>query len=1036
MPVPPRASGRLLNIRARLSAPCAIKYTATMPKSLYVIDGHAQIYRAYYAPFGSLTSPSGEPTRATHVFSQMLLNMLRDKKPDYLLVTLDADESQVFRRTIDPEYKAHREPAPEDFPIQERRIIEILQAARVPLLALAGYEADDVMATLANRLAGPDLHVYLVSKDKDLDQVLGEHVSLYDPGKDEIITPGRLFEAKGWTPAQAIDAQTLIGDSVDNVRGVEGIGPKTAAKLLQKYGSAAAVVAHADELTPKLRDNVRAFASRLELTRQLVTLVRDVPIEFDLGTAEITRFDWNAAAAIFRQLGFRRLTEQAEAVAGASPGEADTNAAAEVPAEPKTAGAPRRPAPAAKKPARVTQGSFLFDPPPGAGSAAEPDSAAAATNPAAPDSPPSASGSSGVTNEMADASDSGEPGPDVSRGSALARMHIPAEFADGLSMPDGGEYKLINSAEEFDALIARLAEQPEFAVDTETTGTNPIDAELVGVALAWEVGCGYYVPTRSVFGAVLPLELLQQRLGPLLADPRRRKIGHNIKYDLQILSRHGLAVAGPLFDTMIAAFALDPTRTSYGMDALVHALLRHRMIPITDLIGRGRDQIRLDQAPLEHVAEYSAEDADYTWRMKQLFEPHLAAAGVERLFYDTEMPLVRVLTAMESNGIAIDSGFLREVGGRLQQRTAAIVDEVHALVQTPFNLDSPKQLADVLFNKLQLRVVRRTKTGPSTDAETLETLYGETQHPVLRLILEYRELQKLLGTYIEALPTYLSRNTGRVHTSYHQTGAVTGRLSSSEPNLQNIPIRTELGRQIRKAFVPRGPDERLVVADYSQIELRILAHYCGDENLIQAFHDDRDIHAVVAAQVNSVPLDAVTKDMRSRAKAVNFGIIYGQSAFGLAQTTGMSRNEAQAFIDQYFVRYPRIREFIQQCVEIARREGCVRTILGRARPIDNIDSRNRTAKAQAERFAVNTVIQGSAADLIKIAMVRLHERIETERLPLRMLLQVHDELVCEAPQGAVESMVAVLRETMSGAAALRVPLKVDVEEGANWLDAK
>ena len=772
------------------------------------------------------------------------------------------------------------------------------------------------------------LDLYLVSRDKDLEQLLTPHVALYDPGKEQVITPEELRQTKGWGPEQAVEAQILTGDSVDNVPGVPGIGPKTAAVLLQKYGSVAGVIAHADELTPKQRENVLAFAPQVDMTREPVTLRADVPVAFELSQAACTRFDFVAAAEIFKELGFRRLLEQLEA---------ERHAGTE------------------------------------------------------------------------------------------ARRH---------EAPDAGDYQLANTAEQLERLVAELRGQSEFAVDTETTGVDPNDAELVGISLSWEAGRGYYVPVRSVYGTVLPIELVREKLGPLLANEQTRKIGQNLKYDLIVLRQAEMPVAGPLFDTMIAAFVVDPTRTSYGLDKLAFELLGHHMIPITDLIGKGRDQLSMDQVPLEQVAEYAAEDADYTWRLKMLLEPQLGPTGVERLFSEIEMPLVSVLTDMEQNGISIDVDFLREMGKGMAARAAAITDEVHKLAGVRFNLDSPKQLGEVLFDKLGFRVVRKTRTARSTDAETLETLARETGHRLPALLLEYREIQKLRGTYVDALPNDLSRRTGRIHTSYHQTGTVTGRLSSSEPNLQNIPIRTEAGRQIRRAFVPRTKDELLIVADYSQVELRVLAHFCEDEALIRAFAEDRDIHAFVAGEINGVPLAEVTREMRARAKAVNFGIIYGQTAFGLSQTTGMSRGEAQTFIDTYFARYPRIRSFINQCISDAKRDGGVRTIQGRHRPIRDLDSRNRMTRAQAERLAVNTVIQGSAADLIKMAMIQLHKRIGDECLPLRMLLQVHDELVCESPRDAAQSMAAIIRDVMTNAMPLRVPLKVDVATGENWLEAK
>jgi DNA polymerase-1 len=929
---------------------CGARYDAPVPRTFYLIDGHAQIYRAYYAPFGNLSAPSGEPTRATHVFCQMVLNLVRNRKPDYLAMAVDDVEERVFRREIYPLYKANRQPPPEDLPIQAQRIMSILSAVGVPILRVPRFEADDIMATLAARLAGPDLHIYFVSRDKDLEQLLCDYVFLYDPAKDEVITPQRLRELKGWGPEQAIEAQILMGDSVDNVPGVAGIGPKNAARLLAQYGTAAEVIAHADELPPRQRDSARAFAPQLELVRRLVTLRKDVPLEFDLEQAACSRLSWSAAAPIMEELGLRRLRELLPA---------DQPVPARTP-EPTTAG----------------------------------------------DKVPAAAAAEACAGTL------------------------------WVWQPQGGDYRLINTIDAFKEFCAELARQREFAVDTETTGVNPVDADLVGLSFSWRAGTGYYVPVRSALGPALPLELVREGLGPLLCDEGRRKVGHNLKYDLIVLRNAGLGVKGPLFDTMIAAFVVDPTRSSYSLDRLALGLLGHQMIPITDLIGQGRNQLCIDQVPLTRVTEYAAEDADYTWRLRELLEPRLSELAVDKLFYQIEMPLVSVLSDMEYHGVRIDVDYLRQMGRQMAAQMEELRRQIHAAVGMPFNLDSPKQLAEVLFDRLGFRVVKRTRTARSTDAETLETLARETGHPVPGLLLQYRELQKLRSTYVEALPAAISRRTGRIHTSYHQTGAVTGRLSSSEPNLQNIPVRTELGRQIRRAFIPRSADERLIVADYSQVELRVLAHFCQDEGLLRAFAEDRDIHAFVAAEVNGVPLEAVTRQMRERAKAVNFGIIYGQSAFGLAQTTGMSRTEAQDFIDKYFRRYPRIRAFIDECIAAARRDGFVRTIQGRRRPIPDIASRNAAARAAAERLAVNTVIQGSAADLIKTAMIRLHERIQRQNLPLRMLLQVHDELVCEGPQDQVAELAAIVREEMAGAMQLRVPLKVDVAWGNNWLEAK
>jgi DNA polymerase-1 len=991
-------AGRPAKRRATVGNRRFFTYHAAMPRSLYLIDGHAQIYRAYYAPFGQLTSPTGEPTRATHVFWQMIINLLKTRKPDHLALVLDVADETTFRKQIYADYKAHRDPPPEDMDVQIRRIIEIAEAVRMPILRLPGYEADDILATLAAKHGGPDLHVYFVSRDKDLEQLLSDHVTLYDPLKDEEITPARLKELKGWTPEQAVEAQCLIGDSVDNIPGVPGIGPKTAAKLIEKYGTAAGVIAHAAELTPKQRESVLAFAPHLERTRQLVTLSRDVPVTLDLEAARTDVIAWHAARPIFRMLGFRKLQEQlpgggdADVPDAAASGQSnlDRGASAATVVGPRPDG-------------------MLFDVRP---TPHDPDRQRPATDAGGPSA--SAEGAN-----SAEAPAGGGTAPIPHRES-----------------PGRGAYRCVNTPEGLAALADILKSRPAFALDTETSGLQGMDADLVGIAVAWGPGEAAYIPVRCVFGGAAALEDVQRILGPIFADNSTLKIGHNLKYDMLVLRNHGLEVGGPLFDTMIAAFCAEPMRMTFGLDRLALDVFGHEMIPITDLIGKGRDQLRMDQVQLAHVVEYAGEDADFTWRLYEHFAPALGRAGVEELFRETEMPLVRVLLDMEYAGVRIDADFLARMNSDLGKRIAELADAVQQSAGVRFNIDSPKQLAEVLFDKLGMRVVRRTKTARSTDAETLETLANETGHPALQQILEYRELQKLRSTYIEALPAAVSRKTGRVHTHYHQTGAITGRLSSSDPNLQNIPIRTQIGREIRRAFVPRTPAERFIVADYSQIELRILADFSGDEALRQAFAEDRDIHAVVAAQVNGIPLEQVTPELRSRAKAVNFGIVYGQTAFGLARTTGMSRSEAQAFIDEYFARYARIRAFLNQCIETAKRDGYVRTILGRRRPIMDISSRNQTARAQAERLAVNTVIQGSAADLIKVAMIRLHRRIAAEKLPLRMLLQVHDELVLETPATEVAAMCDVVRTEMSGAMKLSIPLKVDVGVGQSWLEAK
>ncbi len=907
-----------------------------MSKRLFIIDGYAQIFRSYYAPFQPLTSPQGEPTKAVYVFTNMLLQLIREQKPDYLCMALDTSDETVFRREIDPEYKANREPPPEDLIPQIDRVIQIVEACEIPMLREPGYEADDLIATLCEKLADKEVEVAIVSKDKDLEQLLGERVRLFDPGKGEFIGPEELREKKGYGPESAIEIQTLTGDTTDNIPGVKGVGPKKALGLIEKYGTAQGVIEHADELTPAMKKNVKAFADSIDVTRQLVTLRRDVPMAFDLQACAWSGLKPERLHPLFEELGFRRLTEQMAEGAQAEESSSDGGGSASAFSQKKTA--PRN-------------------------------------------------------------------------------------------------YQLIDTETKFDAFMKELRSQKLFAFDTETTSVNPAEAELVGLSFSWKANEAYYLPLRGM-GQCLDGESTLDALRPVMEDAAVRKVGQNLKYDIVVLKHHGIDVQGVAFDTMIASFVLDSTRRSHGMDALSRELLGIAPIPISDLIGKGKNQITFDQVDTQRACEYAAEDADLTWQLGEVLRAEMDCSDMQSLFHETEMPLVQVLADMEAEGVKIDSAFLENMSRELEKQLETLTHEIHEQVGYPFNIDSTKQLAEALFDHLELPVVRKTKTGRSTDAETLDTLAAQSDHPVPGLVKQYRELTKLKGTYIDTLPTMICKRTGRLHGSFHQTVAITGRLSSSDPNLQNIPVRTEIGRQIRKAFVPRDDDHVLLTADYSQIELRVLAHLCEDEALRSAFAEDRDIHQFVASQVFGVPLNEVTSEQRGRAKAVNFGIIYGQTAYGLARGTGMPVAEAQGFIDMYFMRYPGIRMFIDGVIAEANKVGYVKTMLGRRRAVPDINSRNRNARQLAERVAVNTVVQGTAADLIKRAMIHIHARIRDEGRPSRMLIQVHDELVFDVPRAAVEAEAEFIREEMAGALPLDVPIKVDLAWAENWLESK
>ncbi len=954
-------------------------------KSFYILDGHAQIFRAYYAPFRDLTSPTGEPTKATYVFTKMLLNLIDLRKPDYLAMVIDSGEQKVFRKEIFPAYKANRKSPPDDFRPQAGRILRIVADAGVPLFVKPGFEADDLIATMADRLAEREFDVFMVSKDKDLRQLVTDHIVMYDVQADEVLDAGGILAKCGYTPAQSVEVQTLMGDATDNVPGIPGVGEKIAVKLIEKYGSADALLDHLDELTPKLRENVVANADKLKLSRQLVTLRRDVPFEFDPDACRFTGLDAAGLRGHLEELGFTNLLKRL----GPAP----------TPDLPRPSPNAPSPASGAPRPSSVFSES-LFGGPPAAASAPRPSGAGDADD---ADAPPPAS--------------------------------VP------LATGESCDYRLIATETDFADFLVALQSRPRFAFDTETRSLGAVSSPLVGMSFSWAAGTGFYVPVDGPEGSShLSREQVLRDLKPLLEDEAIQKVGHNIKYDLLAMRQAGVTLRGIALDSMIAMFLLDAGRIQYGMDSLARDLLGFQKIPTVDLLGKGKNQITMDRVELARLAAYAAEDADITWRLCEQLGPKLdQSPALRRLHDDIERPLIAVLADMEHNGIAVDPDILRAQGEVLGERIELLRAKVIEAAGTDFNPDSPKQLGEVLFDKLKLRVVKRNKTGPSTDVMVLEALAAE--HPVPRLILEYRSLVKLKNTYLDSLGDSVNPATGRIHTSFNQTGAATGRLSSSDPNLQNIPIRTDEGRRIRLAFVPGDrANNVLLTLDYSQVELRVLAHFTREPALVAAFEADEDIHRTVAAEVFGVPVDEVTRDQRGQAKTINFGIIYGVSAFGLARRIeGMSVAAAGDLIAAYNRRFPTIAGFLDNCVRQARDLGYVQTILGRRRPIPNIDSGVISVRNGAERMAINSVVQGSAADLIKLAMLDVHRRLAHENPNCKMLLQVHDELVFETPAATVEADAEIVRQEMIAAGAkigLTIPLKVEAGWGKNWQEVK
>ena len=917
-----------------------------MAKKLFIIDGHAYIYAAYYAPMRQrLTSPSGEPTKATYIFTTAILGLLQRQKPDLLAVAMDS-KTPTFRTKIYPEYKANRPPMPDDMPIQIGRIEQILDAMNITVLRLNGYEADDIIGTLSKKAAADGYECLICSGDKDVLQLLDDHISTFDIKTDTRTDAKAMIEQMGVAPPQFIDCLALQGDASDNVPGVPDVGPKTAVEWIQKYGSIENLYKHADEIKGKRGDNLRQFKDNVALSRELVTIDCNVPLKIDYDALAVKKFDEPKLAELFAELGFSRLLTQLNLT--------------------------------------------------------------------------------GIEHPVSSIEHQG-----LSAGGGIEQ---PAS-----SKTVAHNYELIDTQDKFEQFFSELKKQKLFALDTETTSIFAMRAELVGISFSWSAADGhkaFYLPVKAPLGSNhLDIEKVRLKLSPILADADVKKIGQNIKYDLLVLQNAKMPVKGVHFDTMVASYCLDAERDSHALDRMAQDFLNYRCTPISALIGKGKNQLTFDMVDTAAACRYSAEDADITYRLYLYLGERLEKEPpIKKLFEEVEMPLVSVLAAMEYNGVSLDTELLRKMSGEINSALKSVTDKIHQLAGFVFNIDSPKQLSDVLFNKLGLPPIRIGKAGISTDAAVLEQLAD--QHPIIEQVLYYRTLSKLKNTYVDKLGSLINPRTNRVHASFNQTVTTTGRLSSSDPNLQNIPIRTELGRKIRAAFVPANKTDCILSADYSQIELRLLAHFSKDKALMAAFAADRDIHRFVASQIFNVPIENVTDQMRSRCKAVNFGIIYGQGAFGLSRSIGISQTEAKKFIDDYFARYISIRKFMDDCIALARGTGYAETILHRRRQIDNLNSKNAGKRSQAERLAINTVIQGSAADLIKVAMINIQRKIEAEKLPVKLILQIHDELVFELPAAQAGEHAKWIAKEMTGAITLDVPLKVDITYGPSWLGDK
>ena len=939
---------------------------------LFLLDGMGLVYRAYYSFAGRpLRNSNGENTSAAYGFASTLMKILDDERPDHVAVVFDTKEP-TFRHELFPEYKATRDAMPEDMVPQLGWIKDIVRALRAPLLELPGFEADDIIGTLARAAEREGIETYIVTADKDMMQLISSKITMLRPSKVatelEVVQAEGVRAKFGVAPGQVIDVLALTGDASDNVPGVKGIGEKTAIPLIQQWHSLENLYEHVQEVPQKgVREKLIAHKATAFLSKTLVTIDTAVPIALGVHDLRAQQPDADRLRAIFTQLEFKALLGRIGGK-GAKP-EEDT-------------------------PPRI---------------AADTPSAPAASEDQAP-----------VTTISED-------------------QHT---------------YHCVTTPAALKSLCTRLKKASSFAFDTETTSTDAMQAALVGCSFCVEPREAWYVPVlqaataatpTDLFGASqhtdapaspgpgLPLADVIAALKPILEDPRKKIVGQNAKYDMLVMRNHGIVMHPPAFDTMVAGYLLRADG-QHSLDSLALETFHYRMVSFDDLTGTGKNRVLITEVPVAQVAEYAAEDADFTLRLCEAQEPRLKQEELITLATSIEFPLIAVLASMEFEGVRLNVEHLATMSTDIEKLVTALVATIHGHAGAPFNINSTQQLGEILFQQLRLPAVKKTKTGYSTDVSVLEGLQG--QHPIIDALLEYRQLTKLKSTYVDALPALLHPRTGRLHTSFNQAVAATGRLSSSDPNLQNIPVRTDLGREIRRAFIPREDGWNILAADYSQIELRVMAHISGDPGLREAFINDEDIHATTAARVFGVAPKDVSRDMRRKAKEVNFGIMYGIGPFGLANRLGITQTEAKEIIARYFDRFPGVKQYIQDTLEQARSRGFVQTLHGRRRYLPEITSRNQNIRGNAERQAINMPIQGTAADMIKIAMVNLHAALVAGRHATRLLLQVHDELICEVPEQETAAMKKLVPEIMANAMPLAVPVKVDAGFGPNWLEAK